>query len=102
MNNSFKIFAFFTLVLLMGCNNDEVTFANPVPEARDCPSTNPLVGETRPLQVSSIYGISGDVTIVSDCEIEISNFFYNGTGPNVSFYGAVDGCLLYTSPSPRD
>ena len=41
--------------------------------------------------VSSLYGISGDVTIVSDCEIRISNFFYNGAGPNVSFYGGING-----------
>ena len=68
-----------------------ISFANPVPEGRSCPSTNSLVGETRALQVSPLYGISGDVTIVSDCEIEISNFFYNGLGPNVSFYGATNG-----------
>jgi len=41
--------------------------------------------------LSELYGISGVVTIVSDCQIEISDFFYNGLGPNISVYGAVDG-----------
>lgn len=91
-NNIISIIALSVLVL-MGCGSDSsgVTFANPVPEARECPATNPLVGQTRPLRISELYGISGDVTIVSDCEIRIDNFFYNGLGPNVSFYGAVDG-----------
>ena len=90
MKNIIVSFTFLSLVLLMGCAGP-VSFANPVPEERSCSSTNSLVGQTRALRVSSLYGISGDVTIVSDCEIQISNFFYNGAGPNVSFYGAVDG-----------
>jgi len=43
------------------------------------------------LRLSQIYGISGQVTIISDCEIEISNFFYNGSGPNISVYAGIDG-----------
>lgn len=64
--------------------------ANPAPLPRDCEATNPFVGVTRPLRVSTLYGISGLVTIVSDCEIEISNFFYNGAGPNISVYAGID------------
>ncbi len=90
MINIIRISTLFGLILLIGCA-DPISFANPVPEGRSCPSTNSLVGETRALQVSQLYGISGDVTIVSDCEIEISNFFYNGLGPNVSFYGGTNG-----------
>ena len=75
---------------MAGCTKP-AEFANPVPEARDCASTNSLVGQIRALRESSLYGISGDVTIVSDCEVRISNFFYNGAGPNVSFYGGIDG-----------
>ena len=92
MRKGMKSIAVLSLVLIMGCKEeDPVTFANPVPEARNCPSTASLVGQTRPLEISSLYGIRGDVTIMSDCEIQISNFFYNGSGPNVSFYGGVDG-----------
>ena len=65
--------------------------ANPAPGARNCPSTSSLVGQSRDLQISDLYGIQGVVTIVSDCEIEISNFFYNGDGPNVSVYAGIDG-----------
>lgn len=95
--NYFVVFAF----LLVGCSNDEesVSLPNPVPQAQDCPTTHSLVGESRELRRSSQYGISGTVTIVSDCEIEISNFFYNGLGPAVSVYGGnnsnfVDGISL--------
>lgn len=88
---------FFLLIassfILMGCSDDEDTIAlpNPVPQARDCPSTNSLVGESRALRVSTTYGIRGTVNIVSDCEIRITNFFYNGSGPAVSVYGGTNG-----------
>jgi len=66
--------------------------ANPAPAPRDdCSSMSDIVGESRNLRVSNLYGISGVVTIISDCEIEISNFFYNGLGPNISVYAGIDG-----------
>lgn len=97
---------FFVLsVIILGCSSDDSTNgtsdddsgvvnslqANPAPEPRDCSSTSNLVGESRELRVSNLYGISGLVTIISDCEIEISNFFYNGSGPNISVYAGIDG-----------
>jgi len=88
MRNIFLNLAFLGLLTLASCTPE---FANPVPLERVCESTNSLVGETRSLRVSSLYGISGDVTIISDCELQITNFFYNGAGPNVSFYGASNG-----------
>ena len=86
----------FTIVLVflcVGCNNDsdDSLQNNPAPDAQDCTSNSPIVGESRNLSVSNLYGISGVVTIISDCEIEISNFFYNGSGPNVSVYAGIDG-----------
>lgn len=80
------------IVLLVSCSDDDgdSLIANSAPSGRDCDSTHLLVGESRELAVSNIYGISGVVTIVSDCEIEISNFFYNGLGPNVSVYGGTN------------
>lgn len=74
-----------------GCEEDQVSLANDAPESRTCTATNALVGQSRQLRVSEIYGISGTVTILSDCEIEFSNFFYNGLGPNVSIYGGNNG-----------
>jgi len=90
MKNAIGSFVFLSLLFLMSCA-DPASFANPEPEARVCESTNSLIGETRALRVSNLYGISGNVTIISDCEIEVSNFFYNGSGPNVSFYAGADG-----------
>lgn len=77
------------MLIFSACS--EVELANETPTARECPSTHSLVGRTSDFFENSLYGISGEVTIVSDCEIEISNFFYNGTGPNVSIYGGLNG-----------
>ncbi len=87
----FFLFLLVATVGLFGCEEDEVSLANAAPESRGCGSTNALVGQSRELRVSGIYGISGTVTILSDCEIEFSNFFYNGAGPNVSIYGGNNG-----------
>ena len=65
--------------------------ANPAPLPRECVSTSPLVGQSSQFRVSNIYGISGTVTIVSDCQIQITDFFYNGLGPNISVYAGIDG-----------
>lgn len=83
-------------LFFIACSSDDdhgnsVSQLNSAAEARECSSTHSLIGESRELRVSDTYGISGTVTIVSDCEIEISNFFYNGSGPNVSVYGGTDG-----------
>lgn len=93
MKNRITYFIVLTF-LFIGCSdNQEVSdlLENPAPEAQTCDSTHSLVGESRNLLENSSYGISGTVTIISDCEIEISNFFYNGLGPNVSIYGGTDG-----------
>jgi len=101
MKNVLK-YTFVLIILFVSCSDNDdqeedadVAFsplqANPAPEARDCPSTSPLVGQSRDLRISALYGIRGVVTIVSDCEIEISNFFYNGSGPNISVYAGIDG-----------
>lgn len=92
MKNYF--FLLFVLVsTLVGCSNDEtsVSLPNLVPQAQDCPTTHSLVGESRALRVSTTYGIRGTVNIISDCEIQITNFFYNGSGPAVSVYGGTNG-----------
>ena len=93
---------FFAILIVVGCSSEGVNSipdnqdppnslqANPASDPRDCPTTSSLIGESRELAVSDIYGISGLVTIVSDCEIEITNFFYNGSGPNVSVYAGID------------
>jgi hypothetical protein len=90
MKNILTIIAFLGLLSLIGCA-EGASLANDNPVARECDATHSLIGQTRALSVSSLYGISGNITIVSDCEIEISDFFYNGSGPNVSLYGANNG-----------
>ncbi len=36
------------------------------------------------------HNVSGKATIIDDCTIEISQFSYDGGGPDVYFYGAID------------
>ncbi len=80
----------FVLLGLLSCTTG-VEQANEAAEPRECESTHTMVGRTSNFFEGNIYGISGQVTIVSDCEIEISNFFYNGAGPNVSIYAGRNG-----------
>ncbi len=87
-----KIFMTITLFILLGlisCTGVEQ--ANQAAASRACETTHPMVGRTSNFFEGNIYGISGQVSIVSDCEIEISNFFYNGAGPNVSIYAGRNG-----------
>lgn len=92
MKNVISAIAVVGVLVLLGCNRDnDVTFANPVPEARECTFDSDLVGASGNLRVSSLYGISGFVKVVSDCEIVVTDFNYNGLGPNVSFYAGIDG-----------
>lgn len=92
MKNFVKCFLV-SSILMLSCSDNESgnLIANAIPVEQDCPSTSSLVGQSRALRVSNTYGISGLVTIISDCEIEISNFTYNGRGPNVSVYAGING-----------
>jgi hypothetical protein len=63
----------------------------PIDPARTCLEEHPLVGQSGNLRVSSLYGISGTVVILNDCQAEIRDFFYNGLGPAVAIYGARNG-----------
>ena len=36
------------------------------------------------------HNVSGKATVIDDCTIEISQFSYDGGGPDVYFYGAID------------
>ncbi|MFS4481733.1 DM13 domain-containing protein [Hyunsoonleella sp. 2307UL5-6] len=92
MKNVLK-YCFVLIFALVSCSDESENQqqANSVPQPRNCESTSLLVGQSRELSVSNTYGISGSVTIVSDCEIEITNFFYDGSGPNVSVYAGIDG-----------
>lgn len=93
MKNIIKCFSIFAILLVSCSNNDDSgnEQTNPVPQARECTSTSALIGESKALRASNRYGISGNVTIISDCEIQITNFFYNGTGPSVSVYAGING-----------
>ena len=55
-----------------------------------CTSTHAMVGFTGDFQTHA-HNVSGHAKIVDDCTIEITNFDYDGGGPAVYFYGALNG-----------
>lgn len=55
-----------------------------------CGSDHPLVGRTAALSTLQ-HQVSGNVTVVDNCTLEVTNFTYDGQGPRVFFYGGVDG-----------
>ena len=55
-----------------------------------CTSEHPLVGRQAEFE-TRFHGVAGLVRIVDDCTISISGFNYDGQGPQVYFYGALDG-----------
>lgn len=57
--------------------------------AEDCTSDHPYVGRSMALSTLA-HGVSGTVTVLNDCTIEVVNFNYDGGGPSVYFYAAVD------------
>lgn len=55
----------------------------------ECTSEHPLVGRTAELSTFA-HGVSGTLTVLNDCVIEVTNFNYDGGGPAVYFYAGVD------------
>ena len=55
----------------------------------ECTSEHPLVGVTAELSTRA-HGVSGTITVLNDCVIQVSNFNYDGGGPSVFFYAGVD------------
>jgi mono/diheme cytochrome c family protein len=57
----------------------------------DCGRTNPRVGWTADLGVNTGEGqVSGFVTMVDDCTLELHDFSYDGNGIDVRVYGSKD------------
>jgi len=58
--------------------------------SEECTAEHPYVGRSLELSDLSFHGVSGTVTVINDCEMEVTNFNYDGGGPSVYFYAAVD------------
>lgn len=89
-NLRLNFFFFGLLCLFLNSCEERFNLANDAPESRVCGSSHPLVGLTGNLSRIQ-HGVSGSVTIISDCEIRIDNFNYDGGGPNVRIYGGFNG-----------
>ena len=58
-------------------------------QLRECTSNHVMVGQTGELSTLA-HSVSGTITIVNDCTIEITNFNYDGLGLVVEVYAGVD------------
>jgi len=54
-----------------------------------CSSNHSLVRYTGDF-TTYFHGVEGTATIIDDCTIQINNFSYDGSGPEVYFYAALD------------
>lgn len=54
-----------------------------------CSSDHPFVGRTAEFSTLA-HGVSGTLSILDDCTLEVTMFNYDGLGPSVSFYTGVD------------
>jgi len=74
-----------------GNGNDGGTASGGAGASRECPSTHPRVGWTADLGINTGEGqVSGFVTMVDDCTLELHDFSYDGNGIDVRVYGAQD------------
>lgn len=54
-----------------------------------CTSDHPLVGRSAELSTFA-HGVSGTITVLNDCILEVTNFNYDGGGPAVYFFAGTD------------
>ena len=83
------LISLFLISLALACGKERAKVANATPEARACGSTHAMVGHVGEFS-NKAHGVSGKAEIVSDCEIKITNFNYDGGGIGVRIYGAKD------------
>ena len=57
---------------------------------RSCESTHAKVGQSLTFD-TKFHGVRGTATIVDDCTIQVTNFFFDGNGIEVRFYGSLGG-----------
>jgi mono/diheme cytochrome c family protein len=72
-------------------NGGEAGSASAGGTSSDCGKSNPRVGWTADLGINTGEGqVSGFVTMVDDCTLELHDFSYDGNGIDVRVYGAED------------
>jgi len=88
----FRIFiAVLCLQVLSACGGGANPMSPPPQDTgnvitEDCSADHPYVGRTAALS-NLAHGVSGNVTVINDCTLEVTNFNYDGGGPSVYFYG---------------
>jgi len=60
-----------------------------LPYRKGCEKTHDKVGHSGTFETFQ-HNVSGKATIIDNCTIEISQFDYDGGGPDVYFYGAIN------------
>lgn len=57
--------------------------------SNNCTATHPYVGRQASF-TTRFHNVSGTLTVLDDCTLEVQNFNYDGQGPAVYFYAATD------------
>ena len=78
---------------ISACGPERSEVANETPSVRGCAADSPQIGKSAFFS-SLQHGVSGRATIVSNCEIEVDQFNYDGGGIDVRVYGAIDGNFI--------
>jgi|GEM_PF-5878003 len=89
MKRTFLILNLSLSLIFTSCGGD-TEVANETPEVQvGCTADHPSVGKSG--EFSNLqHNVGGTLTVVSDCEVEITNFSFDGGGVNVRVYGATD------------
>ena len=90
-------FSIFLCLLITACDNDSsnTTAATDnldlsIGTATNCSASHSNVGKSAIFSTFQ-HGVTGTVTIIDDCTIEITGFSYDGGGPQVYIYAGTDG-----------
>ena len=62
-------------------------------ELRECDATHPKIGQVAEFDGFS-HQVAGLAMIIDDCTIRVDNFFFDGAGIDVRFYGGLGGDYL--------
>ena len=97
MNKLYSYVLICAMIIMSSCDSDN-TSVTPAAGNIDlslgtdtnCSSSHSNVGATGSFSTLD-HGVSGTLTVIDDCTIQITGFNYDGGGPQVYFYAGSDG-----------
>lgn len=103
MRTSLLLYSLLFSILLQACSNGSSTGSDAsdvngstmgTPDSgsqtENCGADHPRVGQQATFN-TLFHDVAGFIRIVDNCTLEITNFSYDGGGPDVAFYAYTDG-----------